>query len=221
MIWIWLISGIFLLFLFVLLSSVKIRIHYSHNDQDDHLTIKVKALFGLIRFKYAVPVLQWGKHGIMALTGKAINKSANANLQETEITKDNVDAFFERAKAIIEHTVHFKQLVKAVIVHVKCTEFHWITRIGLGEAPETAIAAGTVWAIKTSVLSYLFKFMHLAANPSVSVQPQYNRFQFDTEIKTVMAIKMYRVLAGGVVLVIRIVRARGGIRTWRKVLSGS
>ena len=221
MIWIWLISGIFLLFLFVLLSSVKIRIHYSHNGKDDNLNMIVKALFGLLRFKYAVPVLQWGKQGIIAQTGNAINKSANASLHETEITMETVDAFFERAKDILQHTVQFKQLVKAVLVHVKCTEFHWITRIGLGEAPETAIAAGTVWAIKTSALSYLFKFVHLAANPSVSVQPQYNRFQFDTEIKTVMAVKMYRVLAGGAVLVFRVVRARGGIRTWRKVLSGS
>ncbi|MNY41936.1 hypothetical protein D3C86_1767840 [compost metagenome] len=104
--------------------------------------------------------------------------------------------------------------MKQTMAKVECTELKWITRVGLGDAPETAITTGTIWAIKSSLLGFSMPYVKLTAKPRVDVVPQYNEKQFATEFHMVNRIRVWYAVTAGIRLVYRAAKVKGGIRSW-------
>lgn len=118
---------------------------------------------------------------------------------------------------MLAHTAELVEWTKSVLSRTVCTELSWVTRIGLGDAADTAVTTGVVWGIKTSILGYLLRFVRLEARPSLNVQPQFNRTMFSTEAVCKFKLKALYAVYAGFRLLVRILRAKGGLRTWRKI----
>lgn len=220
MIWAWLIAGILvagmLLFVF---SDIKLRVRFSRVGGDDQITVDVKALYGLLRPRYSVPMLNWNENGLQVKTESAgATNRQKTNNQKLTITRDWVEAFFDRARAMLAYTVKLTEWGKNVMARVRCTEVRWDTQVGLGDAADTAITTGIVWGLKTSLLGYLFRHVRLKTKPLLHVQPQFNRMQFETKAVFQFKIKTVFAVYAGFLLVHRILRVKGGFRYWRKLL---
>lgn len=221
MIWLGLIAGVLvagmLLFAF---SDMLLKVRFSHTKGDDHITLDARGLYGLMRFRYVVPVLYWAENGL-SLKTEIVNRNSGKGLMGDDnitITRDKVEDFFLKTRQMLAYTARLLEWTKGVLARTVCTEISWVTRVGLGDAADTAVTTGVVWGLKTSLLGFLFRYIRLEAKPVLSVQPQFNRMQFSTEGTCVLKIKVLYALYAVFMLLYRILRVKGGLKTWRKLL---
>ncbi|MEF3301862.1 DUF2953 domain-containing protein [Paenibacillus sp. GYB003] len=221
MIWAWLIAGILVLgMLLFVFSDIAVRIRFSRKEGDDQITVDLKGALGLIRYRYAVPILYWNEDGLM-VNSKAIGRSRNDLLAErkTTITREKVERFFRTTRELLAHTVELVEWTKSVLARVQCTDMRWVTRIGLGDAADTAITTGIVWGVKTSLLGFLFRHIRLETKPVLQVEPVFNSDHFSTEAVCDLKIKTAFALYALFRLTHRILRVKGGFRVWRKLFA--
>lgn len=206
-----------LMIIVVLISFIRGEFYFSREKDNDTLSVEMRALFGLIRYRYVIPIIQFKgfTQGILVKSETATKSSAKLqNENKDHITKDRVISFYNNTKVALLHTLNLYDWMKQTLAKVECTELKWITRVGIGDAPETAITTGAIWAIKSSLLGFSIRFVKLIAKPQIDVIPQYNEKQFSTECCFAGRIRLWHVLFAGVRLLVRAAKVKGGIRTW-------
>ena len=199
--WVGIAVAVVLIAVIVLLCSfVRGEFYFSRVKDNDTLSVEVRGLFGLIRYRYVIPIIQFKSfaQGIM-IKSETVGKHSSHLKGETRdhITKDRVIAFYKQAKDVLVHTLNLYGWMKMTLAKVECTELKWITRIGVGDAPETAITTGAVWGIKSSLLGFAIRYVKLAAKPRIDVIPQYNKTQFATEFRFAGRIRVWFAVTAG------------------------
>lgn len=205
----------------VCMSDMTLRLVTSHVGQNDQVTIDIHALFGLLRRRYTVPMIKFkGLMKGLMLHAEKVNRNQGVVLNQASemITIDKVQEYYRNVQNLIAHFVDFNEWMSKTLHRIKFTKLNWTTYIGFGDAAETAIATGLVWSLKTSLLGYIARFIRLKTVPSLAVHPSYNQPQLTTEIVGEAKIRMGYVFVAGFMFLVRILRAKGGFRTWQKVL---
>ncbi|SDN88838.1 Protein of unknown function [Paenibacillus sp. yr247] len=204
----------------VLFSFIRGEFYFSRVKDNDTLSMEMRALFGLIRYRFVIPIIQFKgfTKGIMIKSEK-VGKTSSKLKDETKdhITKDKVLSFYKTAQEALVHTLNLYDWMKQTLAKVECTELRWITRVGVGDAPETAITTGAIWGIKSSLLGFSIRYVNLIAKPRIDVIPQYNEKQFSTEFRFAGRIRMWFAVFAAVRLLARAAKVKGGIRTWIQI----
>jgi hypothetical protein len=201
----------------VLCSYMRGEFYFSRVKDNDTLSVEMRGLFGLVRYRYVIPIIQFKgfTQGILIKSEKVTQQSAKLKDETREhITKDKVITFYKETKDVLVHTLNLYGWMKMTLAKVECTELKWITRVGLGDAPETAITTGAVWGIKSSLLGFTVRYVKLIAKPRIDVIPQYNEKQFATEFRFAGRIRVWFAVTAGIRLLYRAAKIKGGIRTW-------
>lgn len=200
-----------------LLSWIRGEFYFSRVKDNDTLSVEVRALFGLVRYRFVIPVIQFrGFTRGVFFQSETVNQ-ASADLKDKRkdhITKDKIIEFYKEAKDLLIHTLNLHSWSKQTLARMECTRLRWVTQIGLGDAPETAITTGAVWGIKSSLLGFGARYVQMTAKPMVNVVPLYNQKQFATELHMKGRIRMWWALKAGIRLVVRAAKVKGGLRTW-------
>jgi hypothetical protein len=202
-------------------SSIQGEFYFSREKDNDQMVINVRALYGLFTYRYQVPIIQfknWTEGFLVRSLRVKANQADVVDETKMNIDREKINQFYEQSKLILRSAVKLTDWMKDTLSHVELTKLRWDTRIGVGDAPKTAIASGIVWGIKTSVLAYISKIVQVKAKPEIQVAPQYNNPQFFTEICCNGQIRLGFILWAGMKLFARIVRVKGGLRTWQRIL---
>jgi hypothetical protein len=222
MIWLWMILLIGMLAAVALASMVTIRLHLIRETNNDHFTLKVKALFGLLQYKVEIPYVnfQWlrglefrAERSNMSATGLAADDRAHLSLE-------SIADKYRTLKILVQNFVGFDEWITDTLSHAKCTELQWVTRIGLGDAPNTAISVGVIWGLKTNLLGFITKYITLDSNiqPHLAVDPQFNQSHFSTMVISKIRIRLAYVVLAGFWFIVRLLRTKGGLKTWQNQL---
>jgi hypothetical protein len=205
----------------LLLSRVRIDFTASRVKDNDHITVIVRALFGLFRYRVHIPTIDFRNlaDGIM------VKHKANSNAlpgaavtDKTHIDREWVMQFYDRMQIIVKNIFNLMEWTKDTLAHVECTYVRWHTRVGIGDAPETAVVTGLLWGVKSSLLSFVMGRICLKAQPDVQVVPQYNQQLFATDLACKAQIRLGYVLKAGVRLAVRMMRGQGNLKTWQQIL---
>lgn len=204
-----------------LFSFIRGEFNFSRVKDNDTLSVEMRALFGLIRYRYVIPIIQFKgfTKGIL-IKSETVTKSSSELKDETKdhITKDKIINIYKEAKEVLVYTFNFYDWMKQTLAKVECTDLKWITRVGVGDAPETAITSGAIWGIKSSLLGFSIRYVKLTAKPQIDVIPQYNEKQFSTDFRCAGRIRVWFVVVSGVRLISRAAKVKGGIRTWIQIV---
>ena len=202
----------------ILASSLQMRIRYSLMGANNDFSIELKALFGLVRYRYAVPAVRLkGLFRLMLLTEQGGTAVPDRDRAMT-VTKETVERYFRLSRKMMAFTSGFTDWMKGTLSRVTCNELNWRTRIGLGDAPDTAIASGIAWGLKTTALAFLFRNVNLKTKPTIRVEPLFNRTLFSTELSCILKIRAVHAIIAGMLLLFRILKVKGGLKTWRNIL---
>lgn len=218
----WLLAAIAVLLIIIVLlsSSIHMRLHFSRQEENDSLIVYLTAIFGLVRLKFQVPIVQF--RGILDglyVKSEVAGKNAQMLKQSMQnITLEKVITNFQKTKTLYSNFHHFPEWMKETLSRVTCTDFRWTTHLGVGDAANTAVTTGIAWGIKTSFLRYLIRFVGFAKRPDVSVVPQYNRTQFSTEVLCILKIRLGYAILAGLHFIVRIMKVKGGIKIWQNIL---
>jgi hypothetical protein len=223
MLWLWVLFALLLLLIVVVLASnIDIRFTLSRQGENDEGTIDIKALFGLVRYRLAIPFVKFVNfdRGV-EIKLKAVNRNQNDLLSEglPNITGEKIKHAFEDVMEILRHTFQFNEWLTRMLAHVRCTKFEWSSIIGVGEAPETAITTGMVWGLKSSLLGFAFRYIRLEAQPRLFVTPNFNQMEFTSVARGLLHVRVWHIAVSMVSLLIRVLKVKGGLKVWQGIVS--
>lgn len=205
----------------VLSSPIRCRLTIVREAQDDDITFDINGLYGMVKKRIAVPFIQF-KNFVEGVKVEAsyIDKKEHevVSVKKENITKRSIKESFDNAMELLANCFHFHDWLTVTLTHVKCIQFDWKTSVGIGDAPETAVATGMIWGLKSTMLGFISRFIKLNARPKLQVIPQYNQTRFTTEVLVRLQISVWFILVAGIRLLTRIIKVKGGLKTWRKVL---
>lgn len=224
-VWIFIIVGLVLVLLVVaiLLSKINMDIWLSKHGKNDEVVFNIAMLYGLIRFHYELPMLKFEnlKKGIIIKVEKRKNVGATkANDSETHVNKHKIDIWMREIHEILEATDAFKIWMRRTLSRLSIVKLEWSTHFCIGDAAETATATGIVWSMKTMIVGWLSHHVRMKTHPRLFVVPVFDdRPQFSTEISCKAQISCGYALYAGLILMIRVLKEKGGVKRWKKILS--
>lgn len=216
--WIWALVVICLVGLLILISKIETTVTIKRVGENDHISVWFRALYGIVSYHYEVPMIRF-----KGVWEGFTYKSEHSELLGAQRVEDNdlpmvrIREGLEDAVTVLKHTYGMLDWIKAMLRHVSCTRLQWNTHIGTQDAAETAISTGGVWAVKSWLLGYIFRYVRLETEPSISVNPQYNRKIFATEAKFTCTISTGVVLYSGLRLFMRVRKEEGGFQVWKRI----
>ncbi|SFK92660.1 Protein of unknown function [Paenibacillus sp. 1_12] len=217
----WIIAAVVVAVAALLSSPIRCRLTIVREAQDDDITFDVHGLYGMVKKRIAVPFIQFKNfvEGVNVETAYIDKKEHQlVSVKDEKITKRSIKESFDNALELLGNCFHFHEWLTATLTHVRCIQFDWKTTVGVGDAPETAVATGMIWGLKSTMLGFLSRFIKLDARPKLQVIPQYNQTKFSTEVLVKLQISMWFILIAGIRLLARILKVKGGLKTWRRVL---
>lgn len=221
--WILGIIVIVLLFLImaVLLSVVRFELWIKKHGKDDEIVLNIRLLYGLIRLHYELPILKFEnlKKGILIKVEKKKNILKKENgTKKTRVDKRKIDHWHRELIKLLEATDSFLVWMKKTLLHLSILKLDWSTNISAGDAAYTAIATGMVWSIKGSMIGWLSYHVGMRTPPRLFVVPVYDdKPQFSTEISCIAQISCGYAIYAGLVLMVRVLKVKGGVKKWKSI----
>jgi hypothetical protein len=220
MIWLGLVLFLVAVVVWISLSHLRVHLFFSRVKDNDHFFAEFKVLGGLITRRLEVPFVEY--RGIFGgILVKMVNKGAMGaqrdhlkDVQKQQYTPERISDMYRWGKRLLKHVKEFTEWLRHMLTHVKCSEFRWDTRLGIGDAAETALATGMLWAVKSTLFGYIFQYVHLETKPKLSIQPRYNHPEFSTEFSCHANIRIGFLFYSMLVLVWRIMKSKDGFKTW-------
>jgi hypothetical protein len=212
--WFWLAVAAVGLLAAVCASDVAVRGRYRRVGADDDAEFEIRALFGLIRRRMVVKAFDWSWSD-----GELLIRRGRRGAEMTDVDRDDVERFIRNTKLALRLTFHMTGVVKRLIARVRLTEWKWETAIGVRDAFWTAMMTGAVWSVKTGMAGILSRRLRLCAAPALRVEPLFGSAVFKTNLAFTARIRAGWLLLAGLVMFGRILRVKGGIEGWMKLLT--
>lgn len=172
--------------LIVATSAVTMVIHLQRAGSLDHLSIRIRGLYGAVRYHYEMQLKMDGRRSL------SIFNNMKGGL------------------AFLKNTEGATEWAKETLRKIRCTELRWMTHIGVQDAAATAICVGSAWAVKSAMLGFLFQFLRLKTKPVITVSPQYNQTMLTTEARVTLKVRAGSLIWSMFRLMMRIFKAKGG-----------
>ena len=220
MIWWYVVGALIALLSLLLFTRITFEVRYGRLHSDDRLIFHVRALFGLVRFRREISTVRFKNllDGLILQQESSLNGGLFQQQNDGQINLQKLRKAYRKFMILIRHTKGFSEWSKELLKQIECTRFIWTTRIGLGEAPLTAVAVGTLWSLKTTMLRFLLQRFKKSANPELKVIPEYRAEFFSTELSASWRMVLGKAVLGVPTLLLRILRAKAGLKAWRKTL---
>jgi hypothetical protein len=222
--WVWagLAAAVLLLLgILALLSTVKVRIRYSHSGKFDQLIVLVRAAYGIVRIRMIVPsIMLRGWHLVynQERHSHAGGLGKNSESGERSFGWHTIRRYRLAYRAIRASTRDFAPWLRQTMRKVECTRWRTDVRVGTGEAASTATLSGMLWSVMGCATGVAAHFVRLNAHPHGSVRPVYSGTEFSLVWEA-----DFRIRAGTAALCFlrlgrRTVRMRQAYRAWRSWL---
>jgi hypothetical protein len=206
----------------VLFSSLQIGIFFRRVHNEDHLNIRVRALFGLVRLQFEVPIiklLQRSSPGVEVKTEiETAPNETTFHAKRKIITPSMIMNRMQKARKRLQEVYGLLDWVKQTLKYVRCDKLTWFSKIGTGDAAETGVLTGLVWGVKTTFLGVGLRMITLRTVPRVNVIPVYNHRHFHSELECILRIRVGYAILAGIRFIPRFIKGKGGEGKWQSIL---
>ena len=176
----------------ILYSNLKVRLSYIKRGEDNDIIIDWTGLHGIFRYTKRISAADMVKMD-GNIPAPWIDTRAMENKDNKSIDDDKPVYNIYEIKKIIDNYkkiyIKYEPYIKKVREKLILNNISWYTEIGTGDAAETAVTVGAIWAIKTSVI-FLINKNHNLPEVSINVVPNYNINTFETTIDCIFSIKL-------------------------------
>jgi hypothetical protein len=206
----------------VLLSVIRFELWIKKHGKDDEVVLNIRMLYGLIRLHYELPILKLEnlKKGILIKVEKKNNiQKKEKGTTKARVDKRKIDYWHREFIKLLEATDSLLTWLKKTLSHISILKLDWSTNISAGDAAYTAIATGMIWSIKGSMTGWLSYHVGMRTPPKLFVVPVFDdKPQFSTEISCIAQISCGYAIYAGLVLMVRVLKVKGGIKKWKSIL---
>lgn len=222
--WIYLLIGLVLLLIvlavIVLNTMVTIRLDLIMRKDQYRLRAEVRMIFGWIKRVYDLPFHL--ADGGIEYKAEPVSKEGLTFGEEEEGLEEEPSSktvrFRDYARGLLA-TKGFKHWARRTLASVHLRDVRWSTRVALEHAADTAVATGMLHAVKHTLLGWLSYRMIMEEAPSVDVVPLFNDPpQISTELSCIAKISCGKAIVAGLVFIVRVLKVKGGVRSWQNTL---
>ncbi|MGD8189734.1 DUF2953 domain-containing protein [Brevibacillus ginsengisoli] len=203
-----------LLIALIFITRVRLLFSYQRIREQDHCVIEVTAWFGLIRYKYEVPVIKL-LSGKIKLQREVETSAKNAEPPSDDlfITDETIKYWTDHYEEIIDQVHNFFPTLRDFLKHLQCKEIAWHTKVGIGDAAATGTLTGIVWSVKSMILASLTRYVTLRTFPRLSVQPEWNGIGVRTEVRCIFTVRVGHIIVAGIRILLKL--RKGRERKWK------
>lgn len=189
-------------------SPIVVTTEMKKINLDDDFDVRVRALFGLIRLHWTMPILEWTNRGLKV---KSESSTSKGHTEEKEqLNAAEVISMTNRIKRFVQQVEGTAALAKAALSKVRVSQWEWSTEVGTGDAMWTAMSTGMLWSVKTTAVGVASQLLHLTQPPAIAVKPAYNRTCFVSHWRLVASIRLGQAGLAGIRLVIGLRKLKAG-----------
>lgn len=218
----WGIAGGAVLFVFILSSFIECKLIVHKSGKYERIVLLFRACAGLLRWRYEWRSIRF----IDMVSGFHVDIKAKDNMgtdhlhrDKAQVDKRLIEKYKNNTQRLLHHTCGSVLWLKQSLRNVQCSMFTWDTEIGLHNPATACQLSGVSWSVKSILAGVMTHYVRFQKLPQIEVVPQFTRPFFSTRIVCITKIRIVHAISAIFKLVIRIVRAEGGIRTWRNILS--
>ncbi|ACV62920.1 hypothetical protein Dtox_2091 [Desulfofarcimen acetoxidans DSM 771] len=177
------------LILILLFLPLKIRLKFLREKNNDFLSIRISFFHGLLKYKLDIPKIN------LLLFQSALKLEAETvgdNLAGNDVHKKYslgylYKKFFNWYPEIKDYMEAGKYLLKKVVPR----DIKWRTEFGFSDAALTGISAGILWAVKSSLLSVLYRiFAPTTRLPEIKIIPRFNEKTLQINLDCIFDVKI-------------------------------
>lgn len=217
---IWVGFTLVMIFLLIYFTTVRIHIEYKRARENDHIHIKAGIWFGLISLKFNIPLLQLqslikGVKGEEEVT-PANTKTAGIQKSKFRLTPREVYRYFHRFYLLRDQVHNLNLIFKQVLKKIRCEQFEWYTRVGVGDAASTGVLTGVIWGIKTTIVGLFSHYVTLRTTPRMNVVPAFQGQNLDTRFSCILRFRIGNAIIAGIRILFKFKKGREGI--WQNTL---
>lgn len=195
----------FLAMIILLLLSLAIKaevdFRYRRIEEEDHIEIDFRAFHGLWHIQYQIPTLQleWEKGPQVEIEQVAIAKGGMRQTTKEArfryIRRGWLFHFWLKVPRLLRYINRVKQQFYRGI---HCKAINWRIEIGYQDAAQTAIAAGTFWAMLGYAISNLYQHVTVEVRcPALAVIPQFKKAGFLCDLQCIFQLRIGHIIFVG------------------------
>ena len=175
---------IFILFFLICGTTVRWEIRILIREGENRFFIDVRALAGLIRFRYE-PKSQHERAAPVSEDGRGKHST-----EKTHAPDEGVLGFIKRGREFyrknLSYLVYFKD-------KIRIRDFFLTARIGTGDAAKTAILAASLYTLSCMLFSHLNNVYH-AEKRCINVIPLFDRDAFELTAGCIITFRLGHII---------------------------
>lgn len=217
--WLWCVVGAIVILMIVAMASrIRIRVRYFRSGKLDQLVVIVQALYGLFHYQLVLPSIM--VRGLNVIYSEK-KETGTGTLQENKrkFGVRTIKRYWRSYRAIQFSTKKFTRWLRTTMKKVKCTRWRLDFRVGTGDAAQTAVLTGLLWAVAGCASGAAGQFMTLTAMPQSRIEPNYSAPEFSAVWEADFQIRAITAFWSFVKLGTSTVNMRKAIRAWRSWLT--
>jgi hypothetical protein len=170
-----------------------------HVGDDDEIKIKLKAIFGLLKYTIKIPLVKVDPDGpnIIIKEEKSLSETSEPKEIDEKISPNDMLESIKDLKELTEHVVHLNTIIRKFLSHVHITRFEWHSQLGTGDAATTGMIIGPGWTIKGSAVGIISSYMKLKSRPSLSIEPNFNQMSSKTMLSCMLHFRTGHAIVAG------------------------
>ncbi|MEW6447546.1 MAG: DUF2953 domain-containing protein [Bacillota bacterium] len=174
-------------------SRLTLRVEYTRQGIDDHLSLEAAAFWGLLRYRLNVPVLGINP-SFEGAPGVKI-KIAEGERPGVRVYFAGFAAIYRLLRRLAAFYSRYRDAVHYLWRRLRIIRFEWHTTVGTGEPASTGAVCGLLWGIKGYVLGRITPL--LEAPGSISLNPDFKSPAFGTLISLTAFVQLRHLFTAG------------------------
>ncbi|MGD6841026.1 DUF2953 domain-containing protein [Bacillus infantis] len=205
----WVILGaaaavILLLLIILLFSKLTVFFNFYHGQDNDHISIKFRAWFGLIRYNIQVPLIKIDDNSPSIVVEEKLEAGQKEEKKQEDRKKFTPEDFLDSlkdAEELIRHVFGLHIIIRRFLKKVAIRDIEWHTLAGIGDAAHTAVLAGVIWSAKGSLIGFLSHYMRMRDMPVLSVTPHFQAAVSQTRFSCMFQFRIGQAMLAGIKLI--------------------
>lgn len=188
---------LFAFFLVIVLLFVRFNalVEYVRNDVDDSISISLYAMKGNIKYKYEIPLIDVGYKGSrFRLVKEAGKKEREIGKGSTKLGPLEIwDKYLDFRAYYVKNSEFICNLRDYIRDHFVLANFDLFVKQGTGNAANTGVVNGVLWAAAGILTSYLHNNLKIMKE-RVRIVPNFHTREFKVDLYCIFHTKLVHII---------------------------
>lgn len=196
-------------FICMMFLRVRFDVAYLRKDKDDHLKVEMTVLWGLVRYKTEVPVIDLDQYFLKPFLKFEADVEGVVSHPVDEagmIVKVPIALILRKLPAYIKNGIsyfnHYHTALRRFCRSIRCHRLSWKTMIGLGDPAYTGIVTGTIWGLKGCAYRvFRSNIGAMLKPPEFSVVPCFNDTCLKLDFNCIFDMRIGHIIIAGLQII--------------------